>query len=433
MAININRNVDDAFYRYKMPPLQAKVEGKGNGIKTVVANMADVAKALHRPPEYPTKYFGCELGAQTIMDNKNERYIVNGAFQVDRLQDLLDGFIQKFVLCQNCENPETNLRVTSKKMIESTCLACGHRCNLDMTHKLTTFIINHPPNGGNKKGEKLTKEQRRALKRSKQNSTDEDGDAPTTPDDAVDDVDEDDLEWSADTSEAAMAARQREELTEAVASLTMTDDLEKPINERLEMFHLFVEERANKTPFPSKEVLLEAERLDCKEKGVMTIAEFLWKTDSAKDLLRCLKETQGLVQRFVFENKKAQKNLLGALEMLIAKNKKDLLPKVAHILKFLYDLDIIDEENFLAWGEKPSKKLAKRGVPLDLSTAIRQQAQAFLDWLKEADEETSDDDEEDDDVAFDDRAIKAGLVGAEPEPADDDDEDEEDDIDIDDI
>jgi translation initiation factor 5 len=33
-----------------MPKLIAKVEGKGNGIKTVIVNMVEVAKALNRPP-----------------------------------------------------------------------------------------------------------------------------------------------------------------------------------------------------------------------------------------------------------------------------------------------------------------------------------------------------------------------------------------------
>lgn len=57
----------------------------------------------------PTKYFGCELGAQVQMDAKAERYIVNGAHDAARLQDLLDGFIKKFVLCTECDNPETKL------------------------------------------------------------------------------------------------------------------------------------------------------------------------------------------------------------------------------------------------------------------------------------------------------------------------------------
>jgi len=32
-----------------MPLLQTKIEGKGNGIKTVIPNMADIARALSRP------------------------------------------------------------------------------------------------------------------------------------------------------------------------------------------------------------------------------------------------------------------------------------------------------------------------------------------------------------------------------------------------
>lgn len=57
----------------------------------------------------PTKFFGCELGAQTQFDFKNDRYIVNGSHDASKLQQLLDGFIKKFVLCQECSNPETIL------------------------------------------------------------------------------------------------------------------------------------------------------------------------------------------------------------------------------------------------------------------------------------------------------------------------------------
>lgn len=57
----------------------------------------------------PCKYFGNELGAQTQMDAKADRYIVNGAHEANKLQELLDGFIRKFVLCPACTNPETDL------------------------------------------------------------------------------------------------------------------------------------------------------------------------------------------------------------------------------------------------------------------------------------------------------------------------------------
>jgi translation initiation factor 5 len=65
--LNITGSVasDDPTYRYKMPRLVAKIEGRGNGIKTVIVNMHEIADALNRPGSLPTKFFGCELGAQS--------------------------------------------------------------------------------------------------------------------------------------------------------------------------------------------------------------------------------------------------------------------------------------------------------------------------------------------------------------------------------
>jgi len=47
-TINIGGQKNDKFYRYKMPDLVIKIEGKG--MKTVLVNICAIAKALHRSP-----------------------------------------------------------------------------------------------------------------------------------------------------------------------------------------------------------------------------------------------------------------------------------------------------------------------------------------------------------------------------------------------
>ena len=86
MSVNVNGSVSDQFYRYKMARLIAKVEGKGNGIKTVIVNTVDVAKVINRPPTYPNKYFDRELGAQTQFDVENDCYVVNRSHEANKLQ-----------------------------------------------------------------------------------------------------------------------------------------------------------------------------------------------------------------------------------------------------------------------------------------------------------------------------------------------------------
>lgn len=92
------------------------------------------------------------------------------------------------MLCPECDNPETELvcfesiplsiesfRVIlllrsfqivlpKKQMISQKCIACGYLVNVDMRHKLTTFILKNPPGQegattpASKKGKKAKKD-----------------------------------------------------------------------------------------------------------------------------------------------------------------------------------------------------------------------------------------------------------------------------------
>lgn len=144
-TINIGRDNADQSYRYKMPKLFTKIEGRGNGIKTVIVNMTEIAKALKIHPDYPTHYFGIEAGAQARYTAKDERAVVNGSHTPTDLAKMLDKFIEIFVLCPTCKLPETRMKVKQSR-IKIDCAACGYNGVLDTPHKLATYILKNPPN-----------------------------------------------------------------------------------------------------------------------------------------------------------------------------------------------------------------------------------------------------------------------------------------------
>lgn len=168
--VNIPRDRDDPNYRYKMPRLSSKIEGRGNGIKTNISNMGEIAKALKRPPMYATKFFGCELGAQAKYEQAEEKSLVNGAHDEKDLTDILDKFITMYVLCPACGLPEMDL-IVKKGHLTSKCNACGALSDLDSTHKAATYMIRNPPDQGTSTvgaKSKKRKEERRADKLTKQ-------------------------------------------------------------------------------------------------------------------------------------------------------------------------------------------------------------------------------------------------------------------------
>lgn len=400
--VNIRRDVDDQFYRYRMPLLETKIEGKGNGIKTVVPNMSDIARALSRPPTYPTKFFGTELGAQTIIDEKGDRYIVNGAHDANRLRELLDGFIDKFVLCGYCKNPETALKIKDGD-IWRDCKACGRRSLVDMGHKLTTFIMKNPP-------PKSAKGTKGAGKSSGQTVDGGDGggsddeltrrikeDAakiPTADQTQRDDADDD---WSVDTSEAAVAARVKA-LEGKMNTLAVEDEDNDDEGPYTTFGAWILDERgAGRTP-SAADIYRKAQELgiEKKHKTLQVLFQALFSENAPQEI----EKYAPLLLKLVTSDKH-QKSMLGGIERLAGLEVPQLIPNgVPRMLMALYQYDILDEEVARNWGTHVSKKY----VDKETCKRVRKCAAPFLEWLDQASDEDSDDeeDEEDEDEADDD-------------------------------
>jgi len=405
-----------------MPKLCAKVEGSGNGIKTVITNMSAVARALGRPPSYPTKYFGCELGAQVTM--ANDIYVVNGAHDVEKLQSLLYNFIRKFVLCNKCNNPETTLSLV-KDGIRQKCIACGYDTTIPKAvHKLTTFIANHPPDGSIPSSKSKSSEKKASKSKSKsanqQDSTSPSAKAQTensADQFADDDFGDDDFD-DQDLSAAAYKQRMRE-LTEGLQAGMYSGANAK---ESANVFYSLLKEKkeANELHEASaqKELVAEAAKLNLSDKATLILCELLF----TENIIEEIKQYRMLLLRFCHENRKAQKYLLGGFEKLVGDMYQDkLLNSVAKILKQFYDEDVLEEEAIFEWAAKESKKYVSK----EMSRKIREKAAPLVKWLKEADVDSSEDEEEEESEQ-EDEDKSDGSNRKESE----EDEEEDDDIDL---
>ncbi|OJJ01365.1 hypothetical protein ASPVEDRAFT_130368 [Aspergillus versicolor CBS 583.65] len=415
--INIRRDVTDPFYRYKMEPLHSKIEGKGNGIKTVVVNLNSVAQSLSRPPAYVIKYFGFELGAQANAKPTDDRWIINGAHDARKLQDYLDGFISKFVLCKKCKNPETDVIIKDEKIILD-CKACGQRSDVDPRLKLSTFIVRNNTSGKGGKKDKAAKKARRERNKEKDSAAngengspgdsnsdngDENGDfaleahsddelTRAAQDIEADDGVEDD-NWAVDVSEEAVKARAKELPDDLKRALALDDGddegAEGPsVYDELGGWIISTSgEKGGVSKVEDVEIYLKAKELgiESKHRTLAVLAQTIFDENIAKQI-----EDRSLMLKKLITSERHEKAFLGGTERFVGKEHPELISKVPAILLGYYQNDLISEETLKAWCSKASKKY----VDIQTSKKVRKAAEPFLQWLESAEsEEESEDDE----------------------------------------
>ena len=412
-TVNIRRDVTDPFYRYKMERLQSKIEGKGNGIKTVIVNLTSVANSLARPPSHVIKYFGFELGAQTNTSPNDDRWIINGAHDANKLQDYLDGFISKFVLCKKCKNPETEVNIKDGN-ITLDCKACGKISEVDPRLKLSAFIVKNEPKKG-KKDKSTKKAERRARKEAEARGEEVNGGSPG---DSAEDEENGELEieagsddeltkaiqegaeeiqeakeveWHIDTSEAAIKAR-AQDLPEDLKRALVIEGEEDAESSEYDVFGKWIidtaKEKGGVDKVDSVELYLKAKELgiETKHRTLTVIPQTLFSDKIVKQI-----EGRAPMLQKLITSEKHEKAFLGGIERFVGNDKPELIPQVSAICIQIYNNDLVSEEVFKPWCQKASKKY----VDLKVSKTVRKSAEKFYEWLcqEDSDEEEESDEE----------------------------------------
>jgi translation initiation factor 5 len=188
------------------------------------------------------------------------------------------------------------------------------------------------------------------------------------------------------TAEAIMARRM--DLADAVAGVSLEENVDP-----LEVFADFI--TSSKTDDLSSQLIIsKVESLGIREdKACAVLAQVLWDEN-------ILKEKQVSLYSKLFEqfidssnsksSQKCEKALIGSIERLVAVNHPELLPRVALVFKDLYQFDLVSEETFLSWDKSTAEK--SKFVNTKQSTAVREKAVPFINWLKEAEEEDEESD-----------------------------------------
>ena|SRR5438874_8267340 len=122
----------DPFYRYRMPTMSIKYTKS----ETIIENIDSLAKSLDRSTLELLKMFSYCLGTNL----NNNKKSLKGQYSFDQLYKHLITYIDTYILCSYCGNPETIYNVNKGKL-NFVCKACSGKTCISNDSKLTKYII----------------------------------------------------------------------------------------------------------------------------------------------------------------------------------------------------------------------------------------------------------------------------------------------------
>lgn len=388
--------IDDPEYRYKMPVVYGKVEGRGNGIKTVIPNISDLGTALHREPGEVNKFFGCELGAQTTYNVETDRAVVNGAHTDAVLQNLIKKYIDVFVLCPSCSLPETEYKIKSG-CVWHKCAACGAKEMVDMSHKLCTYILAQDKKKKKEgKKDKGTKDKDKDEKKSKKKKDkDRDGSDEEKKKKKKDkkkekkDKKKDKKEKKSDSPQDS-GARDADKDDDASDDASHGDvDDAGAMDLAVEGTRKYLAENPSSSPTAIAEVVVNqqmASALKSHDKVHIFVRAAIT-PDVFKE--KQIEKHSATITKLTQSNPIMERHLIAAMEGLCIEKPKNF----PVMLKQLYDEDALEEDAILEWACEGRNEYTLDSVDEETRAALRSEAEPVVVWLQDEDSSDESDDE----------------------------------------
>lgn len=375
--------VDDPSYRYKMPLVFGKVEGRGNGIKTVIPNISEVSLSLHRDAGEVNKFFGCELGAQTTYSVENDRAVVNGSHTDNALQSMIHKYIESFVLCPQCGLPETHYKIKDG-CIYHKCAACGAKEMVDMGHKLCTYILaqhKKKKKEASKKAKDSAKDGKDGKKSRKSTKKDKDS--------KEDDGNKTKKKKKKDKEKEKKKEKVKKDASDnEVSSLVSETDPDDVVDDAgaiqlaVEGVQKFMQDNPNANVSEIAEVVVNQQMSSAvgSHEKVHILMRAIITPSFHKN--KEIKKYASLITKVTLNNEIMERHLIGAVEFLCIEK-----PKVFPVmLKELYDEEALQEDVILQWAAMGRSNYTSDAVDEEKRSELRGEAEPFIAWLEDDDD-----------------------------------------------
>jgi len=90
--------------------------------KTIIRNFSEIVDSLRRDETHLYKFLLQELGTAGSVNNR--RLVLQGRVPEKKIKDRIKSYIETFVVCQECNRPDTSFLRTGRTL-NLHCEACG--------------------------------------------------------------------------------------------------------------------------------------------------------------------------------------------------------------------------------------------------------------------------------------------------------------------